>query len=138
MLTHVRQALIRFHQTLICDSTIHTSPNAPCLISIVSTQLSPMLKQKLMRVHRSKLPVLFSDEKIRRKQHIVDKLIYSAHDLRRPVGKSGIQRVLEGLLFKIIPRRDRLNVLARSSDIFGTDPVKYARYFHHISNGNRY
>ena len=64
--TNVRPFLNRLCHSFICVMPVLSSTKAFCLISIVSVQLLPRLKQNLMQIRWSVLSVIFNCKQMRR------------------------------------------------------------------------
>ena len=83
-----------------------------CIISLVFVQLLPRLKQNLMQIRWSVLSVIFNCKQMRRTEKAPWTQTHAARDPSHPVGNYGIQRVREGLLVRLIPRRAQSSALA--------------------------
>ena len=125
--TDLRPFLNRLYHSFICVMPILSSTKAFCTISIVSVQPLPRLKQNLMQICWSVLSVIFNCKQMRRTEKARWTSTLAARNPRRPVVNYGIQRVCEGLLVTLIPRRGRSSALARRykrrSDTFRTHLV---------------
>ena len=126
--TDVRPFLNRLYHAFICVMPILSSTKAFCIISIVSVQLLPRLKQNLMQIRWSVLFFIFNCKQMRRTEKARWTQTHAARDPRRPASNYGNQGVREGLLVTLIPRRGRSSALARRykrrSDTFRIHPVQ--------------
>ena len=84
--TDVWPFLNRLYHSSICVMPIFSSTNAFCIISIVSVQLLPRLKQNLMQIRWSVLSVIFNCKQMdERKKHVGHKHTLRATKGVRPV-----------------------------------------------------
>ena len=81
--------LNRLYHSFICVMSILSSTKAFCIISIVSVQLLPRLKQNLMQIHWSVLSVIFNCIQMRRTEKA--RWTYAARDPKRPAGNYGLR-----------------------------------------------
>ena len=111
--TDVRPFLNRLYHSYICVMPILSSTKTFCIISIVSVQLLPRLKQNLMQIRWFGLYVIFNCKQMRRTEKARWTKTHAAGDQRHPADNYGIQGVREGLLVTLIPRRGQSSALAR-------------------------